>query len=77
MSGSEQESYAHHQARNSELERRRQRIRELNDLLRVQHAGGLVTITCGIEALGPQSILGIVQKVRSFDDFAEANDPHR
>jgi len=77
MSGSEQESYAQRQARNSELEQRRRRIRELNDLLRVQHVGGRINITSGIDALGPDSILGIVQLMRSFDSFSEDNDPHQ
>ena len=77
MSGSEQESYAQRQARNSELEQRRQRIRQLNDLLRVQHVGGRINITCGIDALGPDSVLGIIQLMRSFDSFSEDNDPYQ
>jgi hypothetical protein len=51
------------------------RIRELNDRLRRKGLGGRVVITRGIEALGPESIRGVLAAVASFDDFTENNDP--
>jgi hypothetical protein len=51
------------------------RMRELNDGLRVEHAGGRVFITEGICRLANAAIT-IVGSVAAFDSFAHANDPY-
>ena len=59
-----------------DLSARRARIRELNDQFRVSLTGGRVMITSGIRELGPANILHVVNAVRTFGDFTNANDPH-
>ena len=52
------------------------RIQELNDLFRTAGLGqGALLLTCGIEALGPEAVLGIIGQVRAYDDFTPENDP--
>jgi hypothetical protein len=52
------------------------RIRELNDLFRSTGQGhGTVLITRGIEALGSEAVLGIVETVRAFSEFPPESDP--
>jgi len=53
-----------------------QRIRELNDLLRTTGLGGQVFLTAGICALPEAEQAAIQEKVQTFDDFTEDNDPH-
>ena len=51
-------------------------IAELNDAFRQSFTGGQVFFTRGVSAL-PQDMQGaITERVRSFDDFGEDNDPH-
>lgn len=57
-------------------EERKNRIRNLNDCLRVHGLGGMVVCTLGVQALQPAMIEGIVDAVRSFSDFTDENDPH-
>lgn len=53
-----------------------QRIRELNDLFRTTGQGlGTVLITRGIEELGPDAVLCIMGKVRTYTAFTPENDP--
>ena len=59
-----------------DLDARRARIRDLNDQFRTSLSGGRVMLTSGIRALGPVALLQIVTAVRTFSDFAQANDPH-
>jgi len=75
MSGSEQENYAQN-LRAAQLNQRTEQIRALNDRLRQELAGGLVTITAGVEALGLIGVTAVLQAVRTFDDFSDGNDPH-
>ena len=51
-------------------------IVELNDAFRRSFTGGQVFLTRGISTL-PQDMQGaIAERVRSFEDFGENNDPH-
>ena len=53
------------------------RIAELNDLCRKAFGlAGRVVQTDGITALPPATQSAIREKVESFDDFTEDNDPH-
>lgn len=52
------------------------RIRELNDAFRRTFEGGRVLMTQGIHSLPEGACAGILQRVRSFSSFSEANDPH-
>jgi hypothetical protein len=54
----------------------RQRIRALNDDLRIHHRGGRILITAGIQALPPDVILRIDTAVSRFDGFNDSNDPY-
>jgi hypothetical protein len=59
------------------ISKRTARIREMNDAFRQGHsAGGKRLITAGIAALPPVDQAAIMGKVRSFDAFTYANDPH-
>ena len=53
-----------------------EKIRSLNDAFRKTFAGGQIIMTQGVAALTPQEKIAIMQKVRLFDDFEEANDPY-
>ena len=53
-----------------------EKIRSLNDAFRKTFAGGQIIMTQGVAALTPQEKIAIMQKVRLFDDFKEANDPY-
>jgi hypothetical protein len=52
------------------------RIRMLNDELRQHHQGGLIVLTRGLEALGPELVQTIVDAVSRFDAFTPDNDPY-
>lgn len=64
-----------HFAQRIELERSAS-IRKLNDLLRVQHAGGQLHVTDGICRLGHFYLPVILKAVRDFDAFTPGNDPY-
>jgi hypothetical protein len=68
MAGSERENYVRGT--------RAERIRALNDDLRTHGAGGLLTITRRIAALGPELLSNILAAVREFDAFDTRNDPY-
>ena len=53
------------------------RIRELNDALRLNLAGGKVMLTQGVNQLADPDKAALLAKVRSFNDFNADNDPHR
>lgn len=59
----------------SEQSARTMRIRELNDRLRTTLTGGRVMKTAGIDALPNNVQAMILDKVRTFSDFNEDNDP--
>ena len=52
------------------------RIRELNDALRKTFVGGKVMLTQGVDGLNAGDKLGLLAKVRSFQNFDRDNDPH-
>ena len=54
---------------------RRAKIRALNDAFRTTFVGGRVMMTVGIAALTNGLRTQVLQKVREFDAFDDANDP--
>lgn len=52
------------------------RMRTLNDQFRRTLSGGRVHVTCGVNALGPDTVGTILAQVRGFDNFDPCNDPH-
>ncbi len=53
-----------------------QQIAELNDHLRTNRVGGIVTVTRGIARLEYLVQDAIEQKLTAYDNFTEDNDPH-
>ncbi len=76
MSGSEQDGYVQNRARTAELEKRVERIRELNDQFRLDQRGGFVTITEGVRALGVAACAVILNAVTNDSEFSPDNDPY-
>ena len=58
------------------MSKRTDEICALNDHLRQTLKTGLVVITPGVAALGPEPVERIVKTVSVYDDFCRANDPH-
>lgn len=54
----------------------RERIRTLNDELRIHRKGGKVVITSGVAALPAATILKLDTAVATFTDFDASNDPY-
>lgn len=52
------------------------RIRQLNDLLRVDRIGGKLWVTHGICSLGTGVVPAIIEAVTQFADFSPDNDPY-
>lgn len=53
-----------------------QRVRELNDRFRRDGLGnGSIMITPGIQGLGEEEMVAIIDQVRTFDTFTDENDP--
>ena len=52
------------------------KVRELNDLFRKTGRGGRIMLTQGIQALGQQTVMETMAKVRAFDKFTKDNDPY-
>jgi len=52
------------------------RIRALNDTARRTSALGQFFLTRGVAELPPDDQAAILDRVRTFDDFTPANDPH-
>ena len=57
-------------------EDRTARIRALNDALRSTFEGGRVLVTSGVSALGTEAVTAVLDRVRTFTDFTEENDPN-
>lgn len=55
---------------------RTERIRALNDALRIDGKGGRIYVTAGIHALGEDRLREVLDAIRSFDDFSKDNDPY-
>jgi hypothetical protein len=54
------------------------RIRALNDAFRTRgEGGGTILVTAGVAALGESAVVAILEGVRTFDLFSDANDPWR
>ena len=53
-----------------------EKIRSLNDAFRKTFAGGQIIMTQGVASLSSEEKIAIMQKVRLFEDFEEANDPY-
>ena len=53
-----------------------ERIRALNDELRIRHCGGKIVITTGVKALGPLLVRRLDDALAAFDEFDEDSDPH-
>ncbi len=51
-------------------------ITELNDAFRKTGQDGMVFFTPGISCLPPEKQAEIMERVRHFDAFTEANDPY-
>lgn len=51
-------------------------IRTLNDEFRRSGNGGRLVLTRGVWDMGLAFVLAAVLKVRTFDTFTKANDPH-
>lgn len=52
------------------------RIRELNDALRTEFAGGSWKLTLGLYGLGAPTVLAAVRAIQAFADFTPDNDPY-
>lgn len=52
------------------------RIQTLNDLFRTTFIGGTVALTQGVQSLGDESMLAVIEKVQTFSTFTEDNDPY-
>ena len=55
---------------------RTEKIRALNDAFRTTLTGGKVLMTAGVNALPTDVKTSVVQRVMTFSDFNEENDPH-
>lgn len=53
-----------------------EKIRQLNDAFRKSFSGGKVLLTCGISSLPLFQQTEIINKVKSFNDFTQDNDPY-
>ena len=54
----------------------KERIRQLNDALRMTLSGGRVFMTFAVNAL-PEDVKALaLQRMRNFADFSKDNDPH-
>ena len=52
------------------------KICELNDAFRTTFRGGKVMLTAGVNALPDMVKAAVLQRVATFDEFTEDNDPH-
>lgn len=55
---------------------RTKKIRELNNRLRVERAGGQLFVTHGICSLGRTFVPAMIKAVTEFTEFTADNDPH-
>ena len=52
------------------------KIAILNDAFRTTFRGGKVMLTAGVNALPDMVKAAVLQRVATFDEFTEDNDPH-
>src|SRR5437870_4594939 len=57
-------------------QKKKQRIRLLNDHLRTSFTGGKVMLTAGVDALPAATKAAVLAKVQGFKAFSADNDPH-
>lgn len=55
---------------------KQERVRTLNDLLRLTFTGGRVLKTQGVSALPEKTQMEILQRVQNFNAFTPDNDPY-
>jgi Protein of unknown function (DUF3768) len=53
------------------------KIRSLNDAFRMTMIGGKVLLTAGVNALPSDVKAMVLQRVTTFSEFNEENDPHQ
>ena len=53
-----------------------EKIRALNDAFRTTLTGGKVLMTAGVNALPTDVKASVIQRVMTFSEFNEENDPH-
>src|SRR5918912_140625 len=53
-----------------------EKIRTLNDAFRTTLTGGKVLMTAGVNALPSDVKASVIQRVMTFSEFNEENDPH-
>jgi hypothetical protein len=53
-----------------------EKIRELNDGLRIRGVGGQMVITATVQARGTEFVMAALKSMRAFDAFTADNDPH-
>jgi Protein of unknown function (DUF3768) len=54
-----------------------EKIRALNDAFRTTMTGGKVLLTAGVNALPSGAKALVIQRVATFSEFNEENDPHQ
>ena len=54
-----------------------EKIRALNDAFRTTLTGGKVLMTAGVNALPTDVKASVIQRVMTFSEFTEENDPHQ
>src|ERR1700704_3361676 len=70
------ESYCLEPAMTCNNEQTTSRIRALNDDLRRTLKGGRITMTRGVDALGPVTIGQLIEQLQTYDHFDKSNDPY-
>jgi hypothetical protein len=53
-----------------------ERIRKLNDALRMTFQGGRIMLTAGLNALPETLKTQVIERVKTFSEFDAANDPY-
>src|SRR5229473_8306682 len=54
-----------------------EKIRALNDALRMTMTGGRVMLTAGVDALPSDVKAMVIRRVATFSEFTPENDPHK
>jgi hypothetical protein len=76
MIGDEGEGYLENMRRVAELEKRKRKIRQLNDSFRQTGLGGTLMITRGMHDLGELPLSKITFAIANFSNFTVDNDPY-
>lgn len=54
----------------------RERIRLINRAFLKDFSKGRVVITRGIDELGTEAVMGIMETIASYENFSDGSDPH-